>query len=140
MSTRQYVDSSARRQMQLGEQLAAQKKICIASGQTWRCYVRDNCSFSRERADELIRIGLGILPIEDSRERKKKSQRRTRSTRRAPAPDVILQQIERSRDLSRKIIERWQVATPSKTEVEKTRTVIKEAIAVWEELLEMLPH
>ena len=139
MPSRKRIDPSARRQVQLGRQLAAQKKICVANGQTWCSYVKDNCEFSRERADELIRIGLGLLPIEASRDRKRKSQRKTRSSRRAPAQDMIQHQVEQTRYLSRRIVERWHATTVAKTELDKTRKAIEEAISVWKELLDILP-
>src|SRR5262245_61025557 len=49
----------------------------LPKGATWKAYVREHCKLSRERADELIRVGEGTTTVEEVRERSKK---RTAST------------------------------------------------------------
>jgi hypothetical protein len=49
---------------------------------TWEAYVKEHCGLSRQRADELIRIGEGQTSVAEVREKTKQRNRRLRDRQR----------------------------------------------------------
>ena len=122
-------------QVRRGRQLAAEKTKCVASGQTWRRYVKDELGLSRERADELIRIGLGSLSVEASRAAKKDSQRASRARRtRSFAKVILLSLASRTTKACSGLHTRIGRAQVSHDDLVEMREAVCQAIASWEAL------
>lgn len=133
-------DESAEYQIQLGRQLALHKQECIAAGLVWRTYTREFCGISRRWADRLIRIGNGVISVDECRAIKRKSQRasRRRHGKNGAAKTKFLYFVDVANDAGVKAKLQIVKNELSQEDKDELRMAVSEVILVWQQLFDVL--